>query len=136
MTILVFNRDNWKGSKELRVEGLYYLIAKNEIVYIGRAKNVLHRFNQHFLSEYSKFNQRHILPNEITKMVIDTKGYENETEEIEKLKPKWNIKGNTEFKPHDLIYCDFCGKRHHPNDKECEDNVAKSILGQFYKNRK
>ena len=136
MTILVFNRNNWKGSKELRVQGLYYLIAKNEIAYIGRARNVLHRFNMYFISKNIRFTQPHIVPDKITKMIVDTEGYDNEEEEIEKFKPKWNISNNDEFKPHDLVYCDFCRKRHHPNDPECEDNVSKAILGQFYKNRK
>ena len=136
MTILIFNRDNWQNCKELRTNGLYYLIAKDEIVYIGRARNVLHRFNMYFISTTIRFVQPHIVPGKITRMVVDTEGYENEVEEIEKFKPKWNISNNDEFKPHDLVYCTFCRKRHNPNDDECEDNVSSSIFKQFYKNRK
>ncbi len=48
--------------------GVYFLFSKNELLYIGKAKNLKKRINQHFGNGYL---QRHIVnPEEINKIMI------------------------------------------------------------------
>jgi predicted GIY-YIG superfamily endonuclease len=75
------------------IQGVYFLVKGNQIVYVGSCKDVYHRVSTHQSNIRLKFNSwTYQAIDDYDKMVIDEIKY------IKKLTPRYNIKDNPKAK--------------------------------------
>jgi len=72
--------------KPVKESGIYFLLDKEEIVYIGKSTNIIKRVTEHFSEGIKKFNLYSYIPVEVDSL--------SEAEDffIKKYKPKYNIR--------------------------------------------
>jgi len=134
--MIKYDIKDWGKHITSKQSGIYYFYINDEIVYVGRARDLRMRMCGHFDIGH-KWDQPHIDHSKITHVSFVIGEYDNEREEIKKYKPRWNILHNNRKLDLSDNLCSYCFKRHHPeeecgNMKESNNNVFKS----FYKNKR